>query len=74
MNGEVMTHIVPVRTRTFAAAEGVRLELDDDIRGGTYGVILLSNDSLLIGLDLIKTYFIHCFLWIREKINPFSSK
>lgn len=73
MNGEVMTHIVPIRTRTFAAPEGVRLELDDDTRG-TYGVIMISNDSLLIGLDLIKTYFIHCFLWIREKINPFSSK
>ena len=73
MNERTMTHIIPISMTTYAAPEGVRLELVDKVRG-TYGCILFGNDSLKLAGDLIRGYIAHCFMWLREKINPFSSK
>lgn len=64
-----VTNIIYSNVTTYAAPFGVRLELDDDIRG-TYNVILYGRESLQVGIALIRTYLAHCVFWWREQIFP----
>ena len=73
MATEVITNVTPVSTATYAAPAGVRLEVEDEIRG-TYNILFYGKDSLRLGLDLLRAYLAHCRLWLREKFTPFSSR
>lgn len=65
---------MPTGTATYATSYSVRLELTDDKRDICTNSVFFGNDSLKLGVDLIRAYFAHCFYWLREKITPFSSK
>ena len=59
--------------RTFSHKDYVRIEAHDLVKGNFF-IVLQGNDSLRLGVDLIRAYFAHCFYWFREKFTPFSSK